>query len=115
MRKLLRVVGLLVYLVCVAIGLPLTLWLLFNAITFTGRSLAIVILVLIALSVMIALWLRIRTQRIFWGASLIVLVLIVIGFSAAIFPDEDHFLFFSQPDRVLDEVSVWLEEIREVP
>jgi pimeloyl-ACP methyl ester carboxylesterase len=31
--------------------------------------------------------------------------------SSVIVPDEDHFLFFSQPDRIVNEMTRWLEEI----
>lgn len=35
-----------------------------------------------------------------------------IDVSRIIFPDEDHFLFFSQPDRIMDDVADWLTEKR---
>ena len=33
--------------------------------------------------------------------------------SARFYPEEDHFLFFSQPDNVLGDVSRWLSHIEE--
>ncbi len=61
------------------LGAPLSMWLLLNAQTWTGRGLAIVGIIVIILPATLFLWQRGRSDRSFWGWSSVALGLILAG------------------------------------